>query len=550
MQEEYQGYGVDLGGRYTLLAKCQLFSADVVLNEGQRETENVIVFQTHERFFGNTAAHSYRSNILNSVRGFQKPHTFQYKGKSIKMEPEQQIGAFLRKLLRNCNRTIVISYPDFYTQFDLIRLWRAIQISKIKVLAAIPENMAISTYVNYCQNNVLQKEMMIIDFGHSKFTAFLLSQEQVICEVFDRNLGTFQMDNYLAEWIINKAKITIDKQSKYYLRLLDTCENIRKRLSANKDTHIDIEQLIPDVDFTYNLTREQYETIIQPVLESIQNLLFNLYHQTQNYKFDLIVTLGGGSRIPIIQQCIKTIFEGKQIQSTIHATEAICQGCAVSNTLITQRKEQLKKQQSTHHYLNLYEHYPIFIGIKTQDQNNNQTHQINLREYFVLNGECQKYSHCLTKQLDQFKSYEISLFYDPPPIGFQSLIKTYYITNTKIIMFYYDDYGVVQMTADNQIALPIQDQRIGLIEMIEIEDQLELDDSNVQLTHDLRYQCERRINEVKQQYKNINLSVPQLMKVGELIEESEQRVLDQSLTYQDVQNLMNEFEIQYKNIIA
>lgn len=70
------------------------------------------------------------------------------------------------------------------------------------------------------------------------------------------------MDNYLAEWIINQAKITIDKSSKYYLRLLDTCESIRRRLSANKDTHIDIEQLIPDVDFTCNLTRENYENII------------------------------------------------------------------------------------------------------------------------------------------------------------------------------------------------------------------------------------------------------------------------------------------------
>ncbi|CAD8163955.1 unnamed protein product [Paramecium octaurelia] len=550
MQEEYQGYGVDLGGRYTLLARCNLFSADVVLNEGSRETENVIVFQTHERFFGNTAAHSYRSNILNSVRGFQKAHTFQYKGQSIKLEPEQQIGAFLRKLLRDCNRTIVISYPDFYTQFDLIRLWRAIQISKVKVMAAIPENMAISTYVNYCQNNVLQKEMMIIDFGHSKFTAFLLSQEQILCEVFDRNLGTFQMDNYLAEWIINQAKITIDKSSKYYLRLLDTCESIRKRLSANKDTHIDIEQLIPDVDFTCNLTRENYETIIQPVLEQIQNLLFNLYHQTQNYNFNLIVTLGGGSRIPIIQQCIKTIFEGKQIQSTIHATEAICQGCAVSNTLIAQRKDQLKKEQSMQHYLNVFEHYPIFIGIKPQDQNSNQMHQINLREYFVLNGECLRFKHCLIKQLDQFKPYEISLFYDPPPIGCQALIKTFLITNTRLIMFYYDDFGVIQMSADNKIAIPIQDQNAGLAEMIQIEDQLELDDSNVQLTHDLRYQCERRINEVKQQYKTKNLSVPQLMKIGELIEESEQRILDQSLTAQEVQNLMNEFELQYKNIIA
>ncbi|CAD8077613.1 unnamed protein product [Paramecium sonneborni] len=538
MQEEYQGYGVDLGGRYTLLAKCNLFSADVVLNEGQRETENVIVFLAHERLFGNMAAHSYRSHILNSVRGFQNAHIFEYKEKSIKLEPEQQIGAFLRKLLSNYNRRVVISYPDFYTQFDLIRLWRAIQISKINVLAAIPENMAISTYVNYCQNNVLQKEMLIIDFGHSKFTGFLLQQEQVLFEVFDRNLGTSQMDYYLAEWIINQAKINMNKQSKYYLRLLDTCENIRRRLSANKDTYIDIEQLIPDVDFSYNLTREKYETIMQPVLESLSNQLFNLYHQTQNYQFNLIVTLGGGSRIPIIQQCIKAIFEGKQIQSSIHATEAICQGCAVSSTLITQRKEQLKKELNpSEYYLNIYEQYSIFIGISSQDGNNILTEQqfqqkmiqskVSLREYFALNGECIKYSHSLTRSLDKFKCYGITIFYDPPPFGYEALINCYQISNTQIIMFYYDDFGVIQMTKDNQIAIAIQDQRVGLIEMIQIEDQLEQDDKNIQITHNLRYQCERRINEVKQQFKMLNLNVQQQFKINELIEESQKRILDQ-----------------------
>ncbi|CAD8078317.1 unnamed protein product [Paramecium sonneborni] len=561
MQEENQGYGVDLGGRYTLIAKCNLFSADVVLNEGQRETENVIVFSANERLFGNMAAHSYRSHILNSVRGFQKTHIFQYKGRQYQLEPEQQIGAFLRKLLRNYNRTIVISYPDFYTQFDLIRLWRAIQISKIPVLAAIPENMAISAYVNYCQNNVLQKEMMIIDFGHSKFTAFLLSQEQVLCEVFDRNLGTFQMDYYLAEWIISQAKINIDKKSKYYLRLLDTCENIRRRLSANKETYIDIEQLIPDVDFTYNLTREKYEAIIQPILESLSNLLFNLHHQTQNFKFNLIVTLGGGSRIPVIQQSIKAIFEGKQIQSTIHATEAICQGCAVSCTLITQRKEQQqKKLNPTKHYLNIYEQYPVFIGISSQDGKNKLTEQqfqqkllqnkTSLREYFVLNGECIKFTHCLTKSLDKFKSYGITIFYDPPPIGYEALIKSFQISNPELIMFYYDDFGVIQMSKDNYIAIPIQDQRIGLIEMMQLEDQLELDDNNVQIIHELRYQSERRINEVKQQYKTQNLNVPQRIKIGELIEEYEQRISDQSLSVKDIQDIMNEFEQQYQNIIA
>lgn len=56
----------------------------------------------------------------------------------------------------------------------------------MNVIATIPENMALMAYINYGQKLVQADNLLIIDFGHTKFTAFLLEKEKVICEVFNR----------------------------------------------------------------------------------------------------------------------------------------------------------------------------------------------------------------------------------------------------------------------------------------------------------------------------------------------------------------------------
>lgn len=117
MQIENEEFGVDIGGRFTLVAKSNNLRAEVVLTDGQRrELENVIVFKDHTRLIGALGAESYRANIMNAIRGFsiQGKKTFNYKGQQITLESYQLLGAFLRSILKD-KKNIVISYPDFYT---------------------------------------------------------------------------------------------------------------------------------------------------------------------------------------------------------------------------------------------------------------------------------------------------------------------------------------------------------------------------------------------------------------------------------------------------
>jgi len=52
--------------------------------------------------------------------------------------------------------------------------------------------------------------------------------------------------------------------------MLDAIEKMRKTLSANSDTSLSIDCLMEDVDMNYNLTREELETLILPMVLEIR----------------------------------------------------------------------------------------------------------------------------------------------------------------------------------------------------------------------------------------------------------------------------------------
>ena len=65
------------------------------------------------------------------------------------------------------------------------------------------------------------------------------------------------------------------KNHKCRIRMNDAIMKTRKILTANREAALNVESLLDDEDLGYNLTRDEFEKIIEPILIKIRNLFIN-----------------------------------------------------------------------------------------------------------------------------------------------------------------------------------------------------------------------------------------------------------------------------------
>lgn len=118
---------------------------------------------------------------------------------------------------------------------------------------------------------------------------------------------------------------------KIQIRIQDSIEKTRKVLSSITDANIDIECLYEEEDFSSNLTREEFEKMIEgEFLDVLKNELQKSFKYLQNkkIKFDDIEILGGGVRIPIVKDLIQKIFKVDKLCVSMQV-ESISRGCTI-----------------------------------------------------------------------------------------------------------------------------------------------------------------------------------------------------------------------------
>lgn len=93
------------------------------------------------------------------------------------------------------------------------------------------------------------------------------------------------------------------------VKIIDHVEKQRKVLSANNDSHINVEALYEDYDLSYSMGRTELENIVQPVLAELRKGLNNIKSRMPpRFNVHSVELIGGGSRMPYIKTIIKDIF--------------------------------------------------------------------------------------------------------------------------------------------------------------------------------------------------------------------------------------------------
>lgn len=254
-------------------------------------------------------------------------------------------------------RDCVITVPAFFSHRERQALLDAAEIAGLNVLSLINENTAAAIQYGIDRKyNVNETHtIMLYNMGSSstkvsiaEYSGYLkkerggktnktIGQFEIKSTGGDDSLGGVAFEQRITDYVVEEVnkqlaakKITYDirKNPKAMAKIRAAAEKAKTVLSANQEAQIFLNSLHEDTDFKMMLTREQFYTMVDDLLQRttapIQQALDEAGMTVD--QLDAVVIIGGAVRIPAIQANIKTFVGKDHLTQSLNGDEAMVMG--------------------------------------------------------------------------------------------------------------------------------------------------------------------------------------------------------------------------------
>ncbi|ORY64900.1 hsp88-like protein [Pseudomassariella vexata] len=378
--------GVDFGTLNTAIAVARNRGVDVISNEvSNRATPSLVGFGPRSRYLGEPAKTQEISNLKNTVSSLKRLAGRSFKDPDVAIEQKYcsallvdcngQVGAevsylgetkrftateltamFLSKIKQTAAAELklpvsdlVMSVPAWFTDVQRRALLDSAEIAGLKMLRLMNDTTAAAlgygiTKLDLPGPEEKPRRVAFIDIGHSNYTCSIVEFKKgelaVKATAFDRHFGgrdfNLALVNHLQKEFKGKYHIDIKTNPKAMVRVDAAAEKLKKILSANQQAPINIESLMNDIDVTAMITREEFEAMIEPLLQKVTVPLEQALAEAKLTKddIDVVELVGGCTRVPALKERIQAFF-GKTLSFTLNQDEAIARGCAFSCAILS-----------------------------------------------------------------------------------------------------------------------------------------------------------------------------------------------------------------------
>jgi molecular chaperone DnaK len=366
--------GIDLGTTNSVVAVMEGGQPTVVSNaEGGRTTPSVVAFtKSGERLVGQLARRQAVLNPENTVYSIKRfvgrrfseveaeKKIVSYKvkegsdgGCKVAIQgkdysPEEISAMILRKLKEDAEKYLgekvtsaVITVPAYFNDSQRQSTKNAGTIAGLDVLRIINEPTAAA--LAYGLDKKENETILVFDLGGGTFDVSVLEVGDGVFEVKatsgDTHLGGDDFDHCIVTWVAdefnNLEGIDLRKDRQALQRLTEAAEKAKIELSSVIETNLSLPFITADATgpkhLEMKLTRARFNELTRHLVERCRAPMEQALRDSKlSYEaLDEVVLVGGSTRIPAVQELVKSLTGGKEPNQSVNPDEVVAVGAAI-----------------------------------------------------------------------------------------------------------------------------------------------------------------------------------------------------------------------------
>lgn len=393
--------GIDLGTTNSCVAFLEGGQPIVIPNtEGGRTTPSIVGFgKADERLVGQLAKRQAVMNAENTIYSIKrfigrrwddteiersqvpyncvkgKDDTVDVKVRGKAFTPQEISAMILQKLKQDAENFLgepveqaVITVPAYFTDAQRQATKDAGTIAGLEVLRIINEPTAAA--LSYGLDKQDEEQLVLVfDLGGGTFDVSILQLGDGVFEVRatsgNNHLGGDDFDNCVVQWMIESFQATegidLSTDKMALQRLREAAEKAKIELSNMVSTSINLPFITADETgpkhLEMSLTKAKFEELVGHLVESTIDPMKQALKDADLVAGDIdrIILVGGSTRIPAVQEALKSFFGGKTPDRSVNPDEAVALGAAIQGGVLSGEVEDLLLLDVT----------PLSLGIET-----------------------------------------------------------------------------------------------------------------------------------------------------------------------------------------
>jgi molecular chaperone DnaK len=367
--------------------------------EGGRTTPSVVAFtKSGERLVGQTARRQAvvnPENTIFSIKRFMGRHYDEVTGEKVPYQtvegpagdarvrvpiknktfsPQEISAMILGKLKTDAEAYLgepvtqaVITVPAYFNDSQRQATKDAGKIAGLEVLRIINEPTAAA--LAYGLDKKENETILVFDLGGGTFDVSVLEVGDGVIEVKatagDTHLGGDDYDQAIVTWIADEFKqlegVDLRSDRQALQRLREAAEKAKIELSSVMETEINLPFVTADASgpkhLQMKLTRSTFEQLSQDLTARLAGPFEAALRDAKLSAkgIDEVVLVGGSTRMPMVQELVRTLTGGKEPHKGVNPDEVVALGAALQGGVL----------KGEVHDVLLLDVTPLTLGVET-----------------------------------------------------------------------------------------------------------------------------------------------------------------------------------------